>query len=81
MKTTKNPQSKGILITLTFIALFFVSLIILLVADVDAGLFFEEQVTGAINSQIDARVSEISTAGNIASTTSSNELFYELGKK
>lgn len=80
MKTSINPKANGILVTLTFIALFFVSLIVILVADIDAGAFFDDQVNVAINTEVQSRVT--SAAANPAASTSStakNEMFYELG--
>jgi hypothetical protein len=78
MKTTTNTQASGILFTLSFIGLFFVTLIVVLAADIEIGSFFEDQVNGAINTEVQSRVSTAATSakstGNI-----SNSLFYELG--
>lgn len=78
MKTSSNAKASGILFTLSFIGLFFVTLIVVLVADIEIGAFFEDQVNGAINSEVQSRVSNAATTakstGNI-----SNSLFYELG--
>jgi hypothetical protein len=75
---SNNPNSSGILFTLAFIGLFFVSLIVILVADVEIGSFLEGQVNGAINSQVDSKI------GSVAATAASggnvnNSLFYEFG--
>ncbi len=78
MKTSANPNASGILVTLTFIALFFVSLIVILVADVDPSAMFEEKVNSAINTQIQSKVSTISPA-QAKSASARNNFFYELG--
>ncbi|MDZ4666415.1 MAG: hypothetical protein SGJ00_00890 [bacterium] len=79
MKSHSNPNSTGILFTLSFIGLFFVSLIVILVADIEIGSLFEDQVNSAINAQVHSKVS--SAASSAKSTGSiSNSLFYEFGK-
>jgi hypothetical protein len=47
-------------LTLTFIGLFFVSLIVVIVADIEVSSFFEDQVNGAINTEVEARASKVS---------------------
>ena len=78
MKTSANPNSSGILVTLTFITLFFVTLIVILVADVDAGSMFEDKVNSAINSSVQSKVSTMSPA-QAKSASARNNFFYELG--
>lgn len=53
---TSNQSASGILFTLTIIGVILVVFIVVIVADVEIGSLLEDQVNGAINSEINAKV-------------------------
>ena len=53
---SSNPSASGVLFTLTIIGVLFVGFIVVIVADVEIGSLLEDQVNGAINAEIGAKV-------------------------
>ncbi len=79
MKSSANPNAAGILVALSFITIFLVSLIVILVADVDPGSIFEQKVNSAINDKVQSKISTYNPS-QLRSASARNNLFYELGK-
>ncbi|OYU96081.1 MAG: hypothetical protein CFE21_06625 [Bacteroidetes bacterium B1(2017)] len=78
--STNNPKASGLLFTLTFIGLFFVSLIVVLAADIEVSSFFEDQVNSQINTQVQSKIGSVGASVSSGKSLN-NSLFYEFGSQ